>query len=107
MSVTIKLRRGNSTDWTSQNIVLASGEPGYEIDTGRLKIGNGTTQWDSLQYASVIPSGFIARTGVAINLGTNGSTATISVSGLTSSNITDFNSSVSGLHIVASTLELI
>jgi hypothetical protein len=83
MSVTIKLRKGLASEWTTNSsIVLASGEPGLEIDTGRLKIGNGTTQWGSLQYASIIPSGFIAGTGVAINLGANGSTATISVSGL-------------------------
>lgn len=60
MSITIKLRRGNAANWSSQNIVLASGEPGYEIDTGRFKIGNGSTPWNSLSYASIVPSGFVA-----------------------------------------------
>ena len=83
MSVTIKLRKGLASEWAANNsIVLASGEPGLEIDTGRLKIGNGTTQWGSLQYASIIPTGFLAGSGIDIDLGTNGATATISVSGL-------------------------
>ena len=83
MAVTIQLRKGLASQWAANSsIVLASGEPGLEIDTGRLKIGNGSTQWGSLQYASIIPSGFIAGEGINITLGTNGSTATISTSGV-------------------------
>jgi hypothetical protein len=94
MSVLIKLRRGLASEWISQNVILASGEPGYELDTGRLKIGNGSTAWNSLQYASVIPTGLLAGSGISINLGTNGSNATISVSGLNSSYISDFNEAI-------------
>jgi hypothetical protein len=36
--------------WQSANTVLAQGEPGYEIDTGSLKIGDGTNGWNSLPY---------------------------------------------------------
>lgn len=98
MSVTIKFRRGNSAEWTSSgSTVLASGEPGYEIDTGRVKIGNGVTPWSGLYYSSVIPTGFLAGSGINIGLGQLGSTSTISVTGLNSSYIGDFNSSVSGL----------
>lgn len=78
----INFRKGLASEWFDTNPVLASGEPGFEIDTGRLKTGNGVTEWGSLQYASIIPSGFIAGTGININLGTNGSTATVAVSGL-------------------------
>jgi hypothetical protein len=112
MSVTIKLRKGLASEWTSNSsIVLASGEPGLEIDTGRLKIGNGTTQWGSLQYASIIPTGFLAGSGIDIDLGTNGSTATISVSGLNSSYISDFNEAVddrigSGLFVAGTGINL-
>ena len=98
MSVTIKFRRGNSAEWTSSgSTILASGEPGYEVDTGRIKIGNGITPWSGLYYSSVVPTGLIAGSGISINLGSNGASATISVSGLNSSYITNFNSSVSGL----------
>ena len=32
------------------NPTLAEGEPGFELDTGKLKIGNGTTAWNDLAY---------------------------------------------------------
>ena len=96
-NTTIKIRKGTESEWQSSNPILASGEPGYAIDTNRFKIGDGSSNWNSLSYASVVPSGFLAGSGININLGTNGSNATISVSGLNSSYISDFNSSVSGL----------
>jgi hypothetical protein len=87
MSVTIKFRRGNSAEWTSNgNVILASGEPGYELDTGRFKIGNGTTNWNNLTYAAIVPTGFLAGSGISINLATNGAFATINSSGATISN---------------------
>lgn len=49
----ILLRRDTSSNWTSGNPVLASGEIGYETNTGKFKIGNGATAWTSLSYASV------------------------------------------------------
>lgn len=64
----IQIRKGTSTEWTSANPVLASGEPGYDVTNKSLKIGDGATAWSSL---------------TSINLST--------------SNITNFNSSVSGL----------
>jgi hypothetical protein len=50
MATEIKLRRDISTNWTSTNPILAQGEPGYETDTGKLKLGDGTTAWASLAY---------------------------------------------------------
>lgn len=47
---TIQFRRGTAAAWTSANPVLASGEPGRETDTGKLKIGDGSTAWTSLPY---------------------------------------------------------
>lgn len=47
---TIQLKRGKSSSWTSLNPVLKPGEPGFEMDTGKLKIGNGTNDWKSLPY---------------------------------------------------------
>lgn len=46
-----QFRRGTASQWTSTNPVLASGEFGYETDTGKGKIGDGTTAWASLGYA--------------------------------------------------------
>lgn len=48
--VTFKFRRGTSQEWTIQNPILAQGEPGYETDTGLLKVGNGSSTWTSLGY---------------------------------------------------------
>lgn len=50
MSTTIKVRRGAASLWTSNNTVLADGELGYESDTGKFKIGDGTTHWNVLEY---------------------------------------------------------
>lgn len=48
----IKVRRGPSTEWSSVNPILDSGEFGMETDTGKFKIGDGTTAWNSLSYKS-------------------------------------------------------
>lgn len=46
----IKLRRDTAANFTSKNPVLGVGEPAYEIDTKKLKIGDGTTAYNSLDY---------------------------------------------------------
>ncbi len=47
---TIQLKRGKSSSWVNLNPVLGPGEPGFEIDTGKLKIGNGVDRWLKLKY---------------------------------------------------------
>jgi len=44
----IQLRRDSVADWYSNNPTLASGEPGVETDTHRLRIGDGSTATTSL-----------------------------------------------------------
>jgi uncharacterized protein (AIM24 family) len=46
----VQVRRGTAAQWTSANPTLASGEWGFETDTGKVKIGDGTTAWTSLAY---------------------------------------------------------
>lgn len=46
----IQLRRDSSTNWVQNNPIPAQGEPCYETDTGKLKIGNGSTPYNSLPY---------------------------------------------------------
>lgn len=53
MSVQIQLRNGTASQWTSANPVLAAGEVGVETDTKKLKVGNGSTVWNSLTYISI------------------------------------------------------
>lgn len=55
----IQVRRDTASNWTSVNPTLAAGEMGFETDTGKFKIGTGSTAWTSLSYASseaTIPS---------------------------------------------------
>lgn len=49
---TFKLRRGQSTEWSNVNPLLADGEPGFELDTFKLKIGNGSDKWNDLPYVA-------------------------------------------------------
>ena len=43
-------RRGTAAQWTAANPVLGAGEIGFETDTNKFKIGNGSTAWASLSY---------------------------------------------------------
>lgn len=43
-------KRGKAASWTKQNILLGPGEPGFELDTGKLKVGNGVDKWNDLPY---------------------------------------------------------
>lgn len=52
MAIRIQNRRGTASQWTSANPTLAAGEIGYETDTGKFKIGNGSTTWSNLAYSS-------------------------------------------------------
>jgi hypothetical protein len=52
MTTQIQFKRGTAADLTALNPLLASGEPGYEIDTGKFKIGDGTATWNNLPYTA-------------------------------------------------------
>jgi hypothetical protein len=45
------MRRALAATWAALNDVLLDGEWGWERDTGKLKIGDGVTAWNSLAYA--------------------------------------------------------
>jgi hypothetical protein len=80
----IQVRRGTASSWTSANPTLAAGEWGFETDTGKVKIGDGTTAWTSLGYTG---AGDVTLTGTqtltnktltapVINLALNAQTGT-------------------------------
>ena len=63
----IQLRSDTAANWASVNPTLAVGETGFETDTGKLKVGTGSTAWNSLIYvtdasdlAGIIPSARIS-----------------------------------------------
>jgi hypothetical protein len=112
----IQFRRSIATDWIAVNPILSAGEVGYETDSRKFKIGDGTTAWNSLAYATVLPSELnelvddrvndllVAGSNIEKSYSDSTNALTISATGVsllghthTSSEITDFNSSVSGL----------
>jgi len=50
----IQLRRDTAANWTSTNPTLAAGEMGFETDTGKFKIGTGSTAWTVLKYFTTV-----------------------------------------------------
>lgn len=50
MADIILVKRGKSSSWLSLNPTLRPGEPGFETDTGKLKIGDGNKAWIELGY---------------------------------------------------------
>jgi len=94
--------------WAQVNPVLAEGEIGFETDTGKFKIGNGATAWNSLTYATDGSklTGTI-NSSTAVNLsGTqtantvyaapNGSSGTASFRALVASDVPTLNQSTTG-----------
>lgn len=67
MANRIQLRRGNTSEWTNANPILAQGEVGIDLDQNRIKIGDGSTPWNSLSYerpddqSSNIPNTLVKR----------------------------------------------
>jgi hypothetical protein len=99
MAVQLQLRRGSAAQWTAANTLLAQGELGLETDTGKLKIGDGSTAWTSLAYYTA---------GAAAVTSVNGQTGTVvltasDISGLgtiatqASSNVTITGGSITGI----------
>lgn len=115
---TIKLRRGLSTAFSTNNPVLAAGEPAFATDTGILKIGDGTTAYNNLpsigaspdlsnyvqktDYASTSAAGVVRVDGSTININANG---VISAAGSAPSNMVTTNTSqtISGSKTFTST----
>jgi hypothetical protein len=76
-------------EWTTTNPRLRKGEPCYEKDTGRLKIGNGRSRWNELPYfdhedagtGSVGPAGPKGDTGPVGPAGPKGDTGSVGPAG--------------------------
>ena len=56
MATRMQQRRGTASQWTSANPVLNAGEMGWESDTNKFKIGDGTNHWNDLDYFADINS---------------------------------------------------
>lgn len=49
-NATIKVRRDITSNWSSNNPTLKEGEWGLDTDLGLMKVGDGSTAWNSLSY---------------------------------------------------------
>jgi len=47
---TIRFRRDTIERWNLVNPILLLGEPGLEIESGLVKLGDGETRWRDLEY---------------------------------------------------------
>jgi hypothetical protein len=96
VAVQIQYRRGTAAEWSAANPILAVGEPGYETDTGKFKVGNGVNTWSALAYSSGL-AGPTGATGSAATIavgttttGAAGSSASVSNSGTSSAAVFEF-----------------
>lgn len=74
MSVTIKLRRGTTAQWSSANPILSLGEVGIDTDLKQFKVGDGATAWSSLAFTTApvnSPTFTGTPTAPTANAGTN------------------------------------
>lgn len=106
--ITLKIKRGTTTEWAASTKILAPGELGLDTTLNKIKAGNGSSIWSALPFLSVIQSeiteiaqdamdsALIAGTGISKNYNDNANTLTISVDN-TIANKTYVDNAVSGL----------
>jgi len=82
MPYRILLRRDLSQNWNYNDPVLMSGEPGYEMDTRKFKMGDGQTPWSQLPYYSGV-TGPAGISDVPGPIGETGATGSVGVTGPT------------------------
>ena len=81
MAVKIQLRRGTTSQWTS-DIVLSAGEVGVNTETNQIKVGDGSTTWGALPYfASGTITSVTAGNGITVytTAGSSASSGAISI----------------------------
>ena len=85
----LQVRRGTSSDWSTANggngSVLGAGEIGLDTTTDRVKIGDGTTAWNSLEFLSIAFDDIHTAGGSGVSL----------------TKVTDSNSQVTGISLSA------
>lgn len=66
-NVVLQLRTGSATQWAASTRILAVGEPGVETDSGRIKIGDGTSTWSALPWSGAAISKSSSNGSLSIN----------------------------------------
>lgn len=97
MATKIQLRRDTAANWTSTNPVLSAGEIGVELDTLRLKCGDGTTAWVSLAYTTSGGTGSVG--GVTVSGTASAGQTLVASSGSSASWATPSAGAISGVTV--------
>ena len=105
MATKLQIRRDTASNWTSANPTLSAGEFGFETDTYKLKIGDGSTAWTSLDYYADQLAGGVDSAGIISLLG-NGSVQHIIPSGNELYDLGDSNSRFRDLYLSGSSIKL-
>jgi hypothetical protein len=118
MAQKIQIRRGTTSQWSTTNPILASGEMGYDTDLKRMKIGDGVTAWNSLAFeiadvqdftATIPTTGWSGSGPFTIAITVNGILSTdkplvdLDTSGITYSNLNTHNVDFGRLYRVVTT----
>jgi hypothetical protein len=81
VQVKLQLRADTAANWSSVNPVLLNNELALETDTKKLKVGNGSTAWNSLAYFPFVVSGGTVTGNLEI-----GTTGTLTFEGSSADN---------------------
>jgi hypothetical protein len=79
MTSVIQVKRGSASAWTSANTVLAAGEVGFETDTKKMKVGDGSTAWTSLTYTVTDGDITAVVAGTGLSGGSTSGSATLAI----------------------------
>ena len=63
----IQFRRGSSSDWSTNNPVLSNGEPGFDLTNKVIKVGDGSSQWSSLDSIAPFNTSLVEGSGIDLN----------------------------------------
>ena len=79
MATVIQVKRGTAAAWTSANTVLTAGEIGFESDTKKMKVGDGSTAWTSLSYTATDGDITAVVAGTGLSGGSTSGSATLAI----------------------------
>jgi hypothetical protein len=103
----IEFRKGTIADWLAVDPILYESEPGYETNTGRMKIGDGINHWSVLPYRDqtiamvdngdgsvLVTADGTAETAIAGNLLVEATDTILGLSAQRAGNLSDLASAV-------------
>ena len=103
----LQFKRGTATQWATDNPILSSGEPGFDVTNYILKVGDGVNPWSTLPdiYSDNTPGITALLDDTSPQLGANLDLNTYLVSGVGGINVTgntfiDGNLDVTGITTV-------